>query len=503
MKNRKLHSFAAYACGLLLTLMMTSIFVSCSDDEDEEGGGAALSITSLTPAKARVGETVIITGAGFGTSPSQNTVMFKSTQANDAPALVQEATATTLKVTVPASAASGSITVTVAGKSITSPEPFTLDESQGAPVLTSLNPTSGFVNAEITITGSSFGANKDAVDVLFGAVEATEIVAVTATTVKVKVPASLPPGAVAVKVVREGVSSTTSLTFTVNATPVSVKTVYWSNGSKIFRGAIDDTGIDIKELYDDSDRNNVQGVAIDVEGGYIYWGRTGGVSRAPLDGAGPIEEIYNDDSKLVFVQDIAIDHSAGAIYFTSIDATATHSYINKGSLDGNSAFTTLIEQDFAVVGVNIKLTVEDGVLYWASAFVQEVNMASLSGTFTPTVLFTSADGLKGPVGVAIDKASGKIFITDSGEYTGMGESRILQGNLDGSGTLTPLVPAGSNVRVPYDTEIDTENGYIFWLNSTSDGGPASDIMRVKLDGTGVEKLFDGFDSGLSFDIDVR
>jgi hypothetical protein len=244
-------------------------------------------------------------------------------------------------------------------------------------------------------------------------------------------------------------------------------------------------------------------VEIDTEGGYIYWGRTGGVSRAPIDGSGPIEEVYNDDMKMLFVSDIAIDHAAGTIYFTSTEATFEHSYINKGSLDGSTPYTTLIEQDFISVGNNIKLAAVDGMLYWASPYTQQVSMASLNGEFTPTVLFDSGDGLKGPAGIAIHKESGKIFITDNGELNAAGENSILQGKLDGSGGLTSLVSAGSNVRTPYDAEIDAENGYFFWLNSVTDGGPASDIMRVKLDGTNVEKLFDGFDSGISFDIDVR
>jgi hypothetical protein len=372
----------------------------------------------------------------------------------------------------------------------------------GAPVLTSLNPTSGFVNAEITITGSSFGTSKDVVDVLFGTVEATDVVAVTATTVTVKVPVSLTAGEVDVKVLRGGVSSTNTLRFTVNATPVSVKTVYWVDGNKIYRGEIGDDGIEITKLYD-QDGLTVQGVAIDAEGGYIYWGRSNGVSRAPLDGSGPIEDVYTDEQKLMAVGDIAIDHTGGFIYFTSVDASGEHSFINKGTLDGETPFSALTDQSFDKVGFNVKLALSDDKLYWAEPFAQQVRSASLTGDFTPVVLFDASDNLKGPIGVAFDKATNKIFITDNGEFLGAGESSIRTGNLDGSGELTTLVPAGSNVRFPNDAEIDTENGYLFWLNSATDGGPASDIMRVKLDGTGVEKLFDGFDYGISFDIDIR
>jgi hypothetical protein len=504
MKNRKLHSFAAYACGWLLTLIMTATVVSCSDDEDDGEGGATLAITSLTPATARVGETVTINGTGFSTTPSQSVVMFKSTSTNDVPAMVQEATATTLKVAVPTSAATGVITVTVAGKSVTSPQPFTLDESLGAPVLISLNPTSGFINAEITITGSSFGTNKAAIDVLFGAVEATDIVSVTTSTITVKVPKSLPPGAVSVKVVRDGITSATSLQFTVNATPTSVKTIYWSDGGGIFRGSINENGVERLKLFDDTGRGPVQGVVIDQTSGYVYWTRVGGVSRGKLDGTGAIEDVYSDDVTLAYSYDIAIDHDGGSIYFTSFDANFEYSYIHKGNLDGSVDYTSLVKQEIGLIAYNIKLTVEGNMLYWSSKESLHVARASLQGEFTPEILFTAAqDGLKGPNGVAVHPESGKIYITDNAGGGAQGESRILQGNLDGTGQLTTLVPSGNNVRSPYDAEIDFENGYFFWLNSTTDGGPESDIMRMKLDGTNVEKLFDGIINGNSFDIDVR
>jgi hypothetical protein len=305
-------------------------------------------------------------------------------------------------------------------------------------------------------------------------------------------------------VIRGGVSSGNTLRFTVNATPVSVKTVYWVDSNKIYRGEIGDDGIEITKLYD-QDGLSVQGITIDTEGGYIYWGRTGGVSRAPIDGSGPIERVYIDTQKLNSVTDIAIDRAGGFIYFTSVDASGEHAYINKGSMDGETPFTALLDQASDAIGFNIKLALADNKLYWAEPVTQRVRSASLIGDFSPTVLFDGASNslMKAPVGLAVDKTSNKIFITDNGELMGNGESSILKGNLDGTGSLTTLVSAGSNVRSPYDAEIDTENGYFFWLNSLTDGGPASDIMRAKLDGTSVEKLFDGFNNGINFAIDVR
>ncbi|MHB8446873.1 MAG: NHL domain-containing protein [Rudaea sp.] len=78
-------------------------------------------ITGFSPASGVVGDTVTITGTGFGATPSANSVTFNGT-----PALVSCSTATSLSVIVPANATTGSIAITVNGQSATSTSSFTV-----------------------------------------------------------------------------------------------------------------------------------------------------------------------------------------------------------------------------------------------------------------------------------------------------------------------------------------------------------------------------------------
>ena len=82
-----------------------------------------LTITSFTGSGA-VGSTIIITGANFSTTASNNTVTI-----NGVTAAVTAATATQLTVTVPAGATSGVISVTVGGVTVTSATAFTVSSA--------------------------------------------------------------------------------------------------------------------------------------------------------------------------------------------------------------------------------------------------------------------------------------------------------------------------------------------------------------------------------------
>lgn len=69
-------------------------------------------ITSINPIKGKIGETVIITGTDFSTTPFDNIVSFNGTAAT-----VTASTATTITTTVPAGATTGNVTVTRDGES--------------------------------------------------------------------------------------------------------------------------------------------------------------------------------------------------------------------------------------------------------------------------------------------------------------------------------------------------------------------------------------------------
>jgi YD repeat-containing protein len=80
-----------------------------------------LAILTFSPGRGPVGTTVTISGTGFSSTPSQNTVSFNGTNAT-----VQSATATQLVVNVPTGATTGPISVTTSAGTVTSNNSFTV-----------------------------------------------------------------------------------------------------------------------------------------------------------------------------------------------------------------------------------------------------------------------------------------------------------------------------------------------------------------------------------------
>jgi YD repeat-containing protein len=115
----------------------------------------ALTIFNFTPQDVVDGGTVTIQGQGFTTTASNDIVTV-----NGVAAQVVSATATTLVITIPGSATSGAIAVTVGGKTATSPTNLTIIPLA---VITSIAPksvlTAASVNVSVTgfnLTGATF-----------------------------------------------------------------------------------------------------------------------------------------------------------------------------------------------------------------------------------------------------------------------------------------------------------------------------------------------------------
>lgn len=143
------------------------------------------SMSGFAPAWQDAGSMITISGTHFDPVAANNSVLF----ANDVPAVVASATASTLRVIVPQGAISGPITLATAGGTIISPTSFVLRTAGGstAPSIGSFL-EKGHVGATITISGSNF----DAVDPAFNQVtfNGTPAVVLTAaaTSLEVKIP---------------------------------------------------------------------------------------------------------------------------------------------------------------------------------------------------------------------------------------------------------------------------------------------------------------------------
>jgi hypothetical protein len=163
------------------------------------------SVASFTPTYSIEGSTVTITGANFSETAGKNVVTFNGVVA-DAPVNVSK---TSLTVTVPSGASTGSLKVTVDGQTGDAGE-FNLPHS-----ITSFTPLLGPVGTDVVITGVNFSSKPENNVVKFNGKEvADKPTDVTHTSLKVKVPAGATTGKITVTI--NGFTAESLVNFTVN-----------------------------------------------------------------------------------------------------------------------------------------------------------------------------------------------------------------------------------------------------------------------------------------------
>jgi ribosomal protein L21E len=138
-----------------LTVVVPSGATSGPITVTANGGQTAISATtfaviphiiSFSPSLGIIGSTVTISGTGFSETSTSNTVQFNGTTTT-----VNNATQTSLTVTVPPTATSGPITVSVGGNTGTSTTSFSV-----VPTIASFTPLSGIIGSTVTISGTGF-----------------------------------------------------------------------------------------------------------------------------------------------------------------------------------------------------------------------------------------------------------------------------------------------------------------------------------------------------------
>ncbi|HEY1495185.1 MAG TPA: IPT/TIG domain-containing protein, partial [Candidatus Solibacter sp.] len=152
----------------------------------------APTITSLWPTSGPPGTAVIIIGAQFGSSQGASTVTFNGVNAGAA----GNWSDTSITVTVPSSASTGNLVVTVGGLASNG----VLFTAGTPPSITLLWPRSGPVGTPVTITGVNFGATQGPSTVTFGGIAAGPAAYWSATSITVTVPSGAATGSVVVTV---------------------------------------------------------------------------------------------------------------------------------------------------------------------------------------------------------------------------------------------------------------------------------------------------------------
>jgi hypothetical protein len=150
-------------------------------------------ISGFTPASARIGAQVTITGSAL---TGATAVAFHGTVA--AYTVVSDAEIT---ATVPAGATNGAISVTTPAGTATSAASFTvLATPKPKPAVFKLRPTAGKRRAIITISGARFGSKRGRSYVKFGSVKCTKYLSWGKSRIKCRVPTRARYGKVKVRV---------------------------------------------------------------------------------------------------------------------------------------------------------------------------------------------------------------------------------------------------------------------------------------------------------------
>ena len=153
-------------------------------------GASSVSIIDFTPDTGTNGTGVTITGTGFSTTPSLNTVNF-----NGLGATVNSATVNQLVVTAPVGVSSGPISVTTPlGSDISSTNFLVGGASLGAPTITSFTPTVGTPGTTVTITGTNFDTGLVHTKVRFNQTPAFSTSVTSTTNLTTVVPANAASG---------------------------------------------------------------------------------------------------------------------------------------------------------------------------------------------------------------------------------------------------------------------------------------------------------------------
>jgi YD repeat-containing protein len=148
-------------------------------------------IIGFSPSKGSVGATVTISGTGFSTTASLNTITF-----NGVAATVTTATASQIIAAVPSGAATGPIAITSPSGTATSSTSFTVTQAQ-TPVISGFSPASGQAGTSVTINGSNFATTSANNITAFANINAV-VGSATATSIVATVPAGATSGRISI-----------------------------------------------------------------------------------------------------------------------------------------------------------------------------------------------------------------------------------------------------------------------------------------------------------------
>jgi uncharacterized repeat protein (TIGR01451 family) len=168
-------------------------------------------ITSFTPSKAKIGESITLKGKYFDKILTNNTVKI-----NNLKVVLDSGNDSTLVFKVPTGATTGKISVENTAGSVVSTADLVIVYP---PVISSFVPQTGVPGDKVTISGSNFETDKTKNTVKFGTVSA-EVISSTTTSLEVKVPGGFVNEKITVSTTVGDAISTASFAMSPNAVEV-------------------------------------------------------------------------------------------------------------------------------------------------------------------------------------------------------------------------------------------------------------------------------------------
>lgn len=188
---------------------------------------------------------------------------------------------------------------------------------------------------------------------------------------------------------------------------------------------------------------------------------------------------------------VAVDIEAGYIYWTNMGVpNRNDGSIERVDLDGQNR-KTIIPEGETFTPKQLHLEKEAGMLYWCDREGMRVMRCNLDGSKIETLVDSSQgdarpgkDQTKWCVGITVDPARGKIYWTQKGTEKG-GVGRIFRANIEIPKGETPTDRTDIEVLFdrlpePIDLELDLEKRALYWTDR-GDPPQGNTVNRAPMD----------------------
>lgn len=309
-----------------------------------------------------------------------------------------------------------------------------------------LSPAIAYPGTKVVIYGKNFPL-KD-IKVFFGDVEADSIVKIYEGSVEVIVP-KLKEKEYQVKVTTNDQKLySNTYTFNLQDVPQKISSLYFSTNS-IWKAEINsDTGIVVKELFED---DHPRGLIVDKGSNTAYWANYHGyVQKANLDSMKREVLLFVGE----VITDFEMDPDKKFVYIGKEDR------IIRKSLEDTTQTTVLFkdrQQPF-----NFEIDHKRGKLYWMEWDPLHIFEANLDGTGEPVVVMGPDQGLVGPRAMDLDAEGGKMYVADVPDFL---RSKVLEYDLKTKEVRTLITTETGVGEYVTDVKLDKENGYLYIMNS--------------------------------------